>query len=441
MTCIILAAGKGTRMKSKYPKVLHKILDIPIISWVVETSKKLNPEKIIVITGYKAELVEKVLPDEVVCVRQEEQLGTGHAVKTAYNFIPDDEILILNGDVPFIDEKTIHEFMKFREENGYQAAILSMVLKDPAHYGRIIHKENKIEIKEFRDVVDEEKMINEVNSGIYCFDGKFLKKALKNLKNNNDQNEFYLTDTLDMAKRSGAMTVEDNFQVLGINDRKELIKMNHAIKSRINNELIENGVTILDPENTWIGPNVKIGMDTVIYPFTYITGNTEIGEDCIIGPMTRLHESTLQNNVIVQRSEVEFSKVMRNVSIGPWSRLRKENVIEENVKIGDFVELKKAHIGKNSKAQHLSYLGDATLGENVNIGAGTITCNYDGKNKFKTNIGDEAFIGSNSSLVAPVNVGKSSLVGAGSVITEDVPDYSLALGRGRQINKRGRIKK
>jgi bifunctional UDP-N-acetylglucosamine pyrophosphorylase/glucosamine-1-phosphate N-acetyltransferase len=182
-------------------------------------------------------------------------------------------------------------------------------------------------------------------------------------------------------------------------------------------------------------------MDTIIYPFTYITGNTEIGEDCIIGPMTRLHESVLQNNVVVQRSEVEFSKVMRNVSIGPWSRLRKENVIEENVKIGDFVELKKTHIGKNSKAQHLSYLGDATLGENVNIGAGTITCNYDGKNKFKTNIGDEAFIGSNSSLVAPVNVGKSSLVGAGSVITEDVPDYSLALGRGRQINKKDRIKK
>ena len=441
MTCIVLAAGKGTRMKSKYPKVLHKVLDIPIINWVVETSKKLNPDKIIVITGYKAELVEKILPDEVVCVRQEEQLGTGHAVKTAYNFIPDDEVLILNGDVPFINEKTINEFIKFREENSYQAAVLSMVLKDPVHYGRIIHKKNKIEIKEFRDIVDEEKMINEVNSGIYCFDGKFLKKALKNLKNNNDQNEFYLTDTLDMAERSGAMIVEDNFQVLGINDRKELIKMNHAIKNRINGELIENGVTILDPENTWIGPNVKIGMDTVIYPFTYITGNTEIGEDCVIGPMTRLHESVLKNNVIVQRSEVEFSKVMQNVSIGPWSRLRKENVIEANVKIGDFVELKKAHIGKNSKAQHLSYLGDATLGENVNIGAGTITCNYDGKNKFKTNIGDEAFIGSNSSLVAPVNVGKSSLVGAGSVITEDVPDYSLALGRGRQINKKDRIKK
>jgi len=441
MTCIILAAGKGTRMKSKYPKVLHEILDIPIINWVVKTSQKILADEIIVITGYKAQLVEEVLPEGTLCVRQEEQLGTGHAVMMAYDFIPDEEVVVLNGDVPFISEETLKEFLKFRKDNNFQAAVLSMVLESPAHYGRIIHGKEKIEIREFRDTNDDEKKIDEVNSGIYCFDGKFLKKALNNLDNNNDQKEFYLTDTLGMADKSGSLIVKDNFEVLGINDRKELAFMNKSAKERINNNLVESGVTILDPETTWIGPEVEVGMDTIIYPYTYISGKTIIGEDCKIGPMTRLHESNVNNNVVIQRSEVEFSNIDKNVSIGPWSRLRKGNKIEENVKIGDFVELKKTKIGKNSKAQHLSYLGDTKLGENVNIGAGTITCNYDGTNKHKTEIGNEAFIGSNSSLVAPVKIGKSSLIGAGSVITEDVPDNALALGRGRQITKKDRIKK
>ncbi len=440
MTCIILAAGKGTRMKSKYPKVLHAIMDIPIVNWVVKTSKKILADEIIVVTGYKAQLVEEVLPEGTICVRQEEQLGTGHAVKMAYDYIPDDEVVILNGDVPFISEDSLKDFLNFRKKNHLQAAVLSMILDNPAHYGRIIHGKERIEIREFRDTNEEEKKINEVNSGIYCFDGKFLKQALNKLDNNNDQKEFYLTDTLGMANKSGSLIVKDNFEVLGINDRKELAFMNKIAKTKINEKLSESGVTILDPDTTWIGPEVEIGIDTIIYPFTYISGKTIIGDDCKIGPMTRLHESNLNDNVVVQRSEVEFSNIEKNVSIGPWSRLRKGNIIEENVKIGDFVELKKTHIGKNSKAQHLSYLGDTKLGENVNIGAGTITCNYDGKNKHKTDIGNGAFIGSNSSLVAPINIGKSSLIGAGSVITEDVPDNSLAIGRGRQVTKKDRIK-
>jgi len=437
---LILAAGLGKRMKSKYPKVVHKILGKPMISWVVETAK--NFGKVGVVLGYKVEIVQNFLPDDVDIFIQNEQLGTGHAVMCAKNFIDEnDDLLILYGDVPFISKNTLEKLIDEHKNKNNEVTILTAILENPSGYGRILKEKNgKIRIVEEKDADENIRKIKEINTGIYVFNGNFIKKNLDNLNNKNAQGEYYLTDVISFANKVSTIMVDDFIEVTGINDRVQLAKVEKEIRKRINTKLMYEGVRIIDPDSTFIDPSVVIGKDTVIYPFTIIEGNTIIGEDCEIGPMTHIKDSKIGNNVKVIRSEVEKAYIDDDVSVGPFSRLREGTHLKTKVKIGNFVEVKKTTVGENSKAQHLTYLGDATIGKNVNVGAGTITCNYDGKNKHPTFIDDNSFIGSNSSLVAPIKIGKNSLIGAGSVITEDVPDDSLALGRARQIIKENWVK-
>ena len=296
-------------------------------------------------------------------------------------------------------------------------------------------------IIEDADADDEIKKIKEINTGIYIFKGKALLEVLPKIRNDNAQREYYLTDGVRMLQKVETIVAENNYEVMGINTRKDLIKLEEYLRIKKIEELMENGVTVLDPSSTFIHHTVKIGRDTIIHPFTFIEGHTEIGEDCEIGPMTRLIDCKIGDRVKVVRSECVGAFVENDVTIGPFARLREGTVLKRGAKIGNFVEVKKSTVGENSKAQHLTYIGDTFIGKNVNVGAGTITCNYDGKRKNPTFIEDGAFIGSNTALVAPVRVGKGSLIGAGSVITEDVPPYSLALGRARQVNKEGWVLK
>lgn len=442
MTGLILAAGLGTRMKSKFPKVVHSILGKPLVNWVIDAAKDSGVEKIVVVTGHGADIVESLIPGDVVTVRQEQQLGTGHAVRVAEHEIdPDDDAIVLYGDAPLISSNTLKSLVDKRRSEDYDVVVLTMFPKDPTGYGRIVKRGERIKIVEHKDASDEIREIKEVNSGIYVFRGAFLKEAVLKLKNDNKQNEYYLTDTVNMAQRATTVAVEDAAEVLGINNRVQLSEVAKLAQKRINEKHMLDGVTIVDPDTTYIGPNVKIGMDTIVEPMTMIMGTTEIGEDCLIGPMARIEDSVIESNVQVIRSEIIQSTFKKNVKVGPWSRVRMNAVANENSVIGNYVELKKTVLGKNTKAQHLSYLGDATIGDNVNIGAGTITCNYDGNKKSPTVIEDKAFIGSNSSLVAPVRIGEGSIIGAGSTITENVPPYSLGLGRSKQIVKEGKYKK
>ncbi|QAV32570.1 bifunctional UDP-N-acetylglucosamine pyrophosphorylase / Glucosamine-1-phosphate N-acetyltransferase [Fervidobacterium changbaicum] len=434
MKVLILAAGLGKRMKSKYPKVVHKILGKPMINWVVDLGKKFG--EVGVVVGHKAEIVKSYLPQDVKTYLQEPQLGTGHAVMCAKEFIvSEDDIVILYGDVPLLKPETIEKLAQTHARAKADVTVLTFIADDPTGYGRIIRNGEKIRIVEHKDANEEQLKIKEVNSGIYVFSGKFLLENLDKLSNNNAQGEYYLTDLVEMASKVETVLLDDPVQVSGVNDRVQLAQLESVAKERILKELMLSGVTVVDPASTFVGPDVKIGIDTIIHPFTILEGNITIGEDCEIGPYTRIKDSTIGNNVKIMRSEVEGAIIENNVSVGPFARLREGTVLKEKVKIGNFVETKKSVIGKNSKAQHLTYLGDATIGEDVNIGAGTITCNYDGYKKYPTSIGDGAFIGSNSSLVAPVKIGKGAIVGAGSVITEDVPDDALALGRARQVIK------
>lgn len=436
MKVLILAAGLGKRMKSKYPKVVHKILGKPMINWVVDLGK--NFGEVGVVVGHKAEIVKSYLPSDVVVYIQEPQLGTGHAVMCARDFISvDEDLLVLYGDVPLLQKVTIEKLKRIHEENRYDVTILTFVPGDPTGYGRIVKEGSKIRIVEDKDANEEQKRIQEVNSGIYIFSGKFLLENIEKIGNNNAQREYYLTDVVALSQNAGTVLLEDPIEVSGVNDRIQLAQLESIARQRILESLMLSGVTIVDPQSTFIGPDVEIGMDTIIYPFTIIEGRTIIKEDCEIGPYSHIIESQIGNNVKVIRSEVEMATIEDNVSVGPYSRLREGTVLKEQVKIGNFVETKKSIIGKGSKAQHLTYLGDATVGNDVNIGAGTITCNYDGRNKYPTSIGDNAFIGSNSSLVAPVKIGRGAIIGAGSVITKDVPEDSLALGRSVQVNKEG----
>ncbi|MEN3042502.1 MAG: bifunctional UDP-N-acetylglucosamine diphosphorylase/glucosamine-1-phosphate N-acetyltransferase GlmU [Fervidobacterium sp.] len=440
MKVLILAAGLGKRMKSKYPKVIHKILGKPMINWVIDLAK--NFGEVGVVIGHKAEIVKNFLPDDVKIYLQEPQLGTGHAVMCAREFInPKDDLLVLYGDVPLLSKETVEMLREEHIKKGNQITVLTFITENPAGYGRIVRNDGKIRIVEDKDASHEEKQIKEVNSGIYIFSGKFLHENINRLKNDNAQGEYYLTDLVEMADKVSTVLLEDILEVSGVNDRVQLAELEYIARQRILKMLMLSGVTIVDPASTFIGPDVEIDMDTIVQPFTVIEGKTKIGQDCEIGPYTHIVDSVIGNNVKIIRSEVEKSIIESEVSIGPFARLREGTWLKEKVKIGNFVETKKATIGKNSKAQHLTYLGDATVGENVNVGAGTITCNYDGYRKHKTYIGDGAFIGSNSSLVAPVKIGKGAITGAGSVITEDVPDDALALGRARQVIKEGWAKK
>ena len=407
---IVMAAGKGTRMKSKKSKLVQKIYGKEIVKRAVENAEKAGVHEIIAVVGYMKEEVMGVLGDSVKYAFQEEMLGTGHAVMQAKEYLKGKKgkVLVLNGDVPLIRPETLNKLLEKSMENKEYATLLTAIYDNPTGYGRIVRDEggNIEAIVEEKDTTPSQKEIKEINAGIYCFDIEELLKALDKITPNNAQGEYYLTDVIQIMNekglKTGALIVEDNTEILGINDRIQLEMLTKVLQMRINTEHMKKGVTIEDVNNTYIYDDVEIGMDTVIHPNTTIKSGVIIGEDCEIGPNAYIREGCKLAN---------------------------------RVKIGSFVEIKKAIIGEGSKVPHLSYMGDCEIGEKCNIGCGTITCNYDGLHKSKTIIGNHSFIGSNTNLVAPVTLGDETFVAAGSTITEDVPDYALAIARQRQTNK------
>lgn len=439
---LILAAGKGTRMKSELPKVIHKVNGIPMISKIIEVLSELNPEENILILGHKKEEVLKVVGENCDYVLQTEQLGTGHAVIQAKEKLQDydGDVMVLCGDTPLLRESTLKSLYEYHKTSGAVTTILTSIYENPFGYGRIVKEDGLVKaIVEEKEASDEIKKIKEVNAGVYCFNSKELFRALDRIDNNNEKGEYYLTDVIGIQvsenKKVQSFVLEDNMEILGVNSKVELAQAGKVLRDRKNKELMEDGVILIDPETTYIENNVKVGKDTVIYPGVFLQGNTVIGENCEIIGSTRIIDSTLGNNIRIESSVIEESIIDEGVTMGPFAHLRPKSHLKEKVHIGNFVEVKKSTLERGVKAGHLTYLGDAQVGENTNIGAGTITCNYDGVNKFKTVIGKEVFIGSDTMLVAPVNIGEKALVGAGSVITKDVPNNSLAVSRSKQIIK------
>lgn len=439
---VILAAGQGTRMKSKIPKVLHKVLDKPMLDHVMEAAQVVTNNKPIVVIGHMSDMVREHLGDKAEIALQEEQLGTGHAVMMAEHYIDDeDEVLILCGDTPLIKGETLKEMTKIKSE-GYAAVVMSAVEDDPTGYGRIIRDESNdfMRIREQKDASEEEKAIKEINAGMYIINGKLLKENLSKLSVNNAQREYYLTDVLEHIKNAGhriGVYQADKMEIMGVNSRLQLSEAERIMRLDVNKMHMANGVTLIDTNSTYIDKNVKIGRDTIIYPNCHIKGNSIIGEDCIIRENTTIEDSHIEDHVTIKSSTILSSKVGARTTIGPYAYLRPKSVLGEDVKIGDFVEVKNAEIGNGSKASHLSYIGDAVVGKNVNIGCGVVFVNYDGKNKFKSIVEDNAFIGSNSNLVAPVTVKEGGYIATGSTVTVDVPEGALCVARAREVIKEG----
>jgi bifunctional UDP-N-acetylglucosamine pyrophosphorylase/glucosamine-1-phosphate N-acetyltransferase len=439
MRIIILAAGKGVRMKSKLPKVLHPVCGKPMLLWVIDTVQDLS-EHVCVVLGHSAEQIRQVLPPHVEVRIQKEQLGTAHAVMSAQDFIdPNDDVMVLYGDMPLVKKETLMKVVDQHKNDENYVTIISTTMADPTGYGRIVRDPvgRFLKIVEETEASDQEKMIKEINTGIYVFKGRALLETLPKIKPDNAKGEYYLTDSVCLLEKVGIHRVDDSNQFLGVNDRVQLALAQKLKQREILERLMLDGVTVVDPGSTYVEADVEVGCDTVLYPMTFLLGKTKIGEQCVIGPMTRIENCTVGNRVRIISSDCVGATIEDDVSVGPFARLREGTVLKSNVKIGNFVEVKNSKIGSRSKAQHLTYLGDATVGEDVNIGAGTITCNFDGKRKNPTFIEDEAFIGSNSCLIAPVRIGRGAFVAAGSVITEDVPEWSLAIARSRQTVKPG----
>ncbi|MDC2867486.1 MULTISPECIES: bifunctional UDP-N-acetylglucosamine diphosphorylase/glucosamine-1-phosphate N-acetyltransferase GlmU [unclassified Bacillus (in: firmicutes)] len=440
---VILAAGKGTRMKSSLYKVLHPVCGKPMVQHVVDQVSQLEVQKLVTVVGHGAEKVQDQLGSASEFALQTEQLGTAHAVMQAADALGNEEgtTLVICGDTPLITAKTMEALLKQHEEAGAKATVLTAYIQEPAGYGRIVRNENgHVEkIVEHKDANEVERAIKEINTGTYCFDNKALFASLSKVSNENVQGEYYLPDVIEILKNEGhivsAYQTEHFDETLGVNDRVALSQAEDIMKKRINHQHMINGVTIIDPNNTYISVDAKIGNDTVIYPGTIIEGYTVIGSNCEVGPHTVIRDSEVGDNTTIRQSTVHDSKIGIDVAIGPFAHIRPQSVIGNEVRVGNFVEIKKTVFGNRSKASHLSYIGDAEVGEDVNLGCGSITVNYDGKNKFKTVIGDGVFIGCNSNLVAPVTVEDGAYVAAGSTITEDVPAKALSIARTRQINK------
>ncbi|GGE84613.1 bifunctional UDP-N-acetylglucosamine diphosphorylase/glucosamine-1-phosphate N-acetyltransferase GlmU [Priestia taiwanensis] len=446
---VILAAGKGTRMKSKLYKVLHSVCGKPMVQHVVDEVEKLGLAKIITVVGHGAEEVQRQLQSKSDFALQTEQLGTAHAVMQASDFLRDEDgmTLVICGDTPLISAETMEALCQHHEETKARATILTAHAADPIGYGRIVRNEqgHVEKIVEHKDASMEEKRIQEINTGTYCFDNKALFQSLSQVSNNNAQGEFYLPDVIEILKSQGetvsAYQTMNFEETLGVNDRFALSQAEEIMKKRINKKHMLNGVTIIDPSNTYISADAVIGADTIIYPGTVIEGATHIGEECIIGPNSELKECNIGSYTSVRHSVVHESTIGESVAVGPFAHIRPNSMVGNEVRVGNFVELKNVTFGDRSKVSHLSYIGDANIGTDVNIGCGSITVNYDGKNKFKTVVEDGAFVGCNSNLVAPVKVGKHAYVAAGSTITNDVPDKAMGIARERQVNKEGYAEK
>lgn len=445
LVAVILAAGKGTRMKSKLPKVLHKIGGKPMLQHVLDAADAAGAARKVVVVGHEAELVEAMVGEQAQMALQAEQLGTGHAVMQTEAVLKDfcGTVMIICGDTPLLEAAELKKFYEGHVASQAAATVLTAFMDDPAGYGRIIRDAdgNVLGIVEEKDAVLEQKAIKEINTGIYCVEAPLLFEVLAILTCDNAQGEYYLTDVLAklnaMGKKVGGVATADSDMIMGINSRRQLAEVENIMRQRILNKLMDDGVTIMDPVSTFIEKGVEIGQDTVIYPYTWLEGTTKIGEDCQIGPNVRLTNVRIGNTAELQFVYGHDCEVQDNVVIGPYVHLRPYTVIGDNVKIGNFVEVKNSHVGTGSKLPHLSYIGDSDIGSSVNIGCGCITVNYDGKKKHRTIIEDNAFVGCNSNMVAPVTIGAGAYIGAGSTITKDVPGDDLGIARAKQKNIEG----
>ncbi len=445
---VILAAGEGTRMKSSTPKVLHTLGGKAMLAHVLDTVLGLKLDKNALVLGHGSDIIKDYLGTRAAyrdfkLVLQPQRLGSGHAVKQAAKVFSSyrGNVLVLCADVPLIKSATLKELMDIHKKQRNAVTVLTTIVPDPTGYGRIIRNGNgeMTKIVEEKDALAWERRIREINSGIYCFNAQKLFRILQRLKPNNQKKEYYLTDAVELFGRQkariGTMLCGDYREVSGINNRRQLAEANCQLNQEILTALMMSGVTILDPATVWIEPTVTIGRDTTIYPGTMIQGQTRIGEGCQIGPNTLIKEAIIANGVEIRASFIYEAEIGARAKIGPFAHVRPKTLIGEEARIGNFVEVKKSRIGRGSKVSHLTYIGDTTMGAGINIGAGVITCNYDGANKFETLIEDNVFVGSNVNLVAPLKIGTGAIIGAGSTITEDVPPNSLALARARQVNK------
>ncbi len=437
---VILAAGKGTRMRSQRPKVLHPILGIPLLEYVLRAVRPLSPRRVIAVVGHGADEVRKAFAGrDIVFVDQREQLGTGHALRCARGAVGAPRFLVLPGDVPLVPPDALKRLVREHASRGAILSLLTFSPEDPGGYGRVLRDEAGVPraIVEAADASPEILAVREVNSGIYCMENaRELWDALEALSNANAQGEYYLTDLVAaLYPRTHALLWDDPADLTGVNTRGDLARAEWLLRKRIVARLQEAGVTVVDPHTAYIGPDVVVGEDTVLHPGVFLYGRTEIAAACEIGPQAYLVDSVVEDGARIWFSVLEGAHVGAGARIGPYAHLRPGARIGRGARIGNFVEVKNAEIGEGVRAGHLAYIGDAEVGAGANIGAGTITCNYDGIRKHRTVIGRGAFIGSNTALVAPVTVGEGAIVGAGSVITEDVPPYALALGRSRQVIK------
>jgi len=446
---LVLAAGQGKRIKSDLPKVLHKVCGKEMLKHVIDSIRRSGIDDIDVIIGKGAELVKERTSDKNVSYSlQAEQLGTGHAVRCAEEFLKDKNgvVAIFAGDTPLIKQSTIEKLFKNHIENENAATILTSIVEDPTGYGRIVRDKNDqvLKIVEHKDCNEEELKINEMNTAIYCFDIELLVNALGKINNNNNQGEYYLTDIIEILKsenKSVGAVVTEYEETIGVNSRVQLAEAEEILRNRINLKHMENGVTLIDSKTTYIGIDVEIGKDTIIYPNNILEGNTKIGDNCLLYQNSRITDSIIGNEVEIQSSVILSSSVGDNTTVGPFAYIRPETKIGKNARIGDFVEIKKSTIGDGTKVSHLTYIGDAEVGEECNFGCGTVVVNYDGKNKYKTTIGDHSFIGCNTNLVSPVTIHDNTYIAAGSTITSEVNEGDLAVARAKQRNISGWVDK
>lgn len=437
---VVLAAGKGTRMKSELYKVLHTINGISMVEHVLRAVQQSNVERIVTIVGHGAETVRDVLADHSEFALQEDQLGTGHAVLQAKDLLKDEEgsTLVICGDTPLFSAETLNQLFEFHEESNAKGTILTAIAEDPAGYGRVVRQSDKevSRIVEQKDANEEEQAITEINTGTYVFNNKALFEALDKVGNENAQGEYYLPDVISIMKEAGdtvkAFTMDNFDEAIGVNDRIALAEATRLMTKRINEKHMRNGVTFVNPTATYIEADVEIGQDTLIESGVSLKGNTKIGSHSTIGSNSEIISSNIADHVEIRQSVLEFANVEENVTVGPFAHLRAKSVLKEGAHIGNFVEVKNSVVGKNSKAGHLTYIGDADIGTDVNVGCGTVFVNYDGKNKFRSTIGNDVFIGSGSNIVAPVTVGDRAIIAAGSTVNSDVPEEALAIARSRQ---------